>query len=154
MRKQLEFTFQGYVANAPTLNAGELERWNVETQCLKGLAIDIIMRPSTPKATREQFGYYRAVILPFVSAQLKKRNGFSQMDESIAHEYLKRHFARRCLPNELEPIILPGSTALLTVDGFGDFIQRIDEFCLDYLGCGLPGIDESQGLRIRYSGEF
>ena len=89
------------------------------------------------KRSNPQNAYYWSCIIPLVTDGLK--NLGHTWSEDDVHDVLKGLFLKRKkeLPNG-EIVETVGSTRKLTIEEFGEYIERIAQWSSEYLGCIIP----------------
>lgn len=84
-----------------------------------------------------QNNYYHGVVVQSVRLGLKEI-GYDLSHEET-HFFLKQKFNSIQIPSkEGEAIEVPGSTTQLTKTGFSEYIERIAQWCAEYLSVVIP----------------
>lgn len=118
-------TFRAHVDDSGKLIVREVGRWAGVLFKLKGKDIDVILRPEQQTHTRSQRGWYRASIVPEVSAFLSEAKGYP-ISRDQTHELLKAVFIGTVTieVNGIK-VDVPISTKTLDPGKFSDFCTAI-----------------------------
>lgn len=114
--------------------AVEHDRWEQWVQKHEGKFIYVSLEPNPRKHSNRQRAYYHAVVVPAVAQVLESilREPITHDD---AHEWLKLRFIgmRKTRLGEIPP-----TTTTLSVEAFGEYLDKISEFFRETYGCHIP----------------
>lgn len=108
------------------------------------------------KRSINQNAYYWAVVVPMVKDGLFHA-GFDEVTTNEdAHEMLKQiHLTRRMISKTTGDVIdLAGSSKLLSIPEFNDYIEKICKWAVEYLGIVIPSPDEQYAVFVEYNNEL
>jgi hypothetical protein len=113
-------------------DSGRWEKW------MKGRDLILVtLEPNPRKHSTKQRAYYRGVVVPAVAEILE-----SILKEPItsddAHEWLKHRFIG---PRKTRLGEIPPTTTVLTVEQFGEYLDKILEFFREHYDCHIPPAD-------------
>jgi hypothetical protein len=109
----------------------------------EGDRVEVRIVPQPRKRSLKQNAYYWGVVVPCVQECLAAIGTLCERE--TVHEFLKLKFLNRdtILDPETEKFIpVSGSTAKLSKDDFSDYIEKIREWTLEYLGAHIPDANE------------
>lgn len=88
--------------------------------------------------TLPQNKYYWSCVVPMVREGLRDA-GYNDIETpEDTHEVIKAIFLKKTISNGIDEIPIVGSTAKLTKEEFTDFIEKIAQWCSEYLLFALP----------------
>lgn len=103
----------------------------------KGKNIKIRIERAGSRRSHPQNNFYWGVIVEEIRLALLGLG--HQMTKEETHEFLKMKFNTVQIANEHgEALEVPGTTTTMTKAEFGEYIERIAQWCVEYLGLVLP----------------
>lgn len=113
----------------------------------KGKNIKIRIERSGSRRSHPQNNYYWACVVEEIRLGLLQLG--HQMSKEETHEFLKGRFNAVQIANDHgEAIEVPGSTTTMTKTQFGEYIERIAQFAVEYLGIVIPQPGENLELEL------
>lgn len=103
----------------------------------KGKNIKIRIECAGSRRSHPQNNFYWGVVVEEIRLALLGLG--HQMTKEETHEFLKMKFNTVQIANEHgEALEVPGTTTTMTKAEFGEYIERIAQWCVEYLGLVLP----------------
>jgi len=113
----------------------------------KGKNIKIRIERAGSRRTHPQNNFYWACIVDEIRLALLQLG--HQMTKEETHEFLKMKFNTVSISNEHgEALEVPGTTTTMTKTEFGEYMDRIAQWCAEYLGIVLPQPGEHLELQL------
>lgn len=135
----ITLTYYGKVTDT-----GELQlpgrRIRKEVAQFAGKEIELTIRRKRKRRSDPQNRYYFGVVVEMVRLGLEGTTG-ETFNADEAHEFLKSRFLEvLIIDKETGEEIgrMPGSTKKLTVQEFGEYIEKCCRFAAEYLGVNVP----------------
>lgn len=113
----------------------------------RGKNIKIRIERAGSRRSLPQNNYYWSCIVEEVRLGLLQLG--HQMTKEETHEFLKMKFNTVSIANDHgEELQVPGTTTTMTKTEFGEYIDRIAQWCAEYLGIVLPQPGEKLELEF------
>lgn len=113
----------------------------------KGKNVKIRIERAGSRRSHPQNNYYWACIVEEIRLALLQLG--HQMTKEETHEFLKGKFNSVSIANaQGEAIEVPGTTTTMTKTEFGEYVDRIAQWCAEYLGLVLPAPGEKLELQL------
>lgn len=113
----------------------------------KGKNVKIRIERAGSRRSHPQNNYYWACVVEEIRLGLLQLG--HQMNKEETHEFLKGKFNAVQISNDHgEAIEVPGSTTTMTKTQFGEYIERIAQFAVEYLGIVIPQPGENLELEL------
>jgi hypothetical protein len=127
----------GHIDDVGVLHVHNRDRLAEWARQYPGKNIVVRFERKGSKRSNPQNNYYHGVVVQSVRLGLKEI-GYDLTHEET-HFFLKQKFNVVQIPNkDGEVIEVPGSTTQLTKSGFAEYIERIAQWCAEYLSVVIP----------------
>jgi hypothetical protein len=128
-----------YIGNVSTTGILQLNRKRLQKDLLQyaGCSVELTIRKKN-RRSNQQNRYYFGVVIKEIELRMKELG--NDVDTDIVHEFFKDRFLQHPLVGEGGEIIgvLPGSTAKLNKEEFGNYIDKIVFFAAETLQITIP----------------
>lgn len=113
----------------------------------------LLIRKDYRRRSLPQNAYYWGVVVAMVKRGLQDVGYDDVQTSEDAHEILKHVFLKQHFVNKEtgEVIELSGSTRLLTIPEFNEFIERVIKWASEYLGVVIPSPSDEYALMGEYT---
>ena len=100
------------------------------------------------KRSSNQNRYYHGLCIPMVQAAIK--NLGTELTHEETHEFLKARFNYSEVVNTEtgEAVQVPRSTTLLNKEAFSEYIERIQQFAIEFLNIHIPYPGEQMTIEV------
>jgi hypothetical protein len=113
----------------------------------RGKNIKIRIERAGSRRSHPQNNFYFGVVVEVVRLALLQLG--HQMTKEETHEFLKMKFNMVSIANSHgEELHVPGTTTTMTKTEFGEYIDKIAQWCAEYLGIVLPQPGENLELQL------
>lgn len=113
----------------------------------KGKNVKIRIERAGSRRSHPQNAYYFSCVVEEIRLALLQLG--HQMTKEETHEFLKGKFNSVSIANaQGEAIEVPGTTTTMTKTEFGEYIERIAQWCAEYLNIVLPAPGEKLELQL------
>lgn len=113
----------------------------------KGKKIKIRIERAGSRRSHPQNNFYWAVIVEEIRLALLRLG--HQLTKEETHEFLKMKFNAVQIANEHGwALDVPGTTTTMTKTQFSEYIERIAQWCAEYLGLVLPQPGEKLEMQL------